>query len=32
MIVDLYEIGALTPKGCHGFLGTSFHPYGITAE
>ena len=29
MIVAMYKMGASTPKGCHGFLGKSFHPYGI---
>lgn len=29
MIVALYNTGAPTPKGCHGFPCESCHPFGI---
>ena len=32
MIVAMYKMGAPTPKGCHGFLGKSCHPFGIRMD
>jgi len=32
MIVDLCKTDVPTPKGCHGFLVNSCHPFGIRID